>query len=513
MFKKFLSLLLLAAATQASAQNLTFENVQKVSLRSSDAIREGSEVKGYYFFFVSDKVDRKNNEYTLQITDESLNKLKDIKFVDSKDVRMLESSFNGTDLIFLLYNSSTRMMDYQVYGADGKKKFSYNRELSKKEQRFLSATYLMDDEDKNYKGLYPIEGQGFISLMPSRENKDFTFQLDYFSTEKRKQWSYIPTEGAKRFIGDYLGTHNGVVYIEILKFKSAMDQKPDSYLVGISLENGKQLFEKETDHSNHRFYPATLSVANGGKAYLYGEYFSPNANIMKDKSEGFAVWGIDEKGTITSEKYNSWALDLGKYLAVNSKGKIDDFGFMYLHQLVQTEDGKIYAIGEGYQKTASALGIVTQVASGGRGGLSVLKMKVTDMIIIQFDQDFKVKKATIYEKNANKLELPSGYEAVSTVLLGKIIKQYGDFDYSYTQVSKDRSSFTVCYSDYVKGKDFKGGTFNAISYADGRFTTDKVNLTKGATASTALPARQGQVLLLDYYRKDKKLVAHFEKMN
>ena len=66
MFKKFLSLLLLAAATQASAQNLTFENVQKVSLRSSDAIREGSEVKGYYFFFVSDKVDKKNNEYTRQ---------------------------------------------------------------------------------------------------------------------------------------------------------------------------------------------------------------------------------------------------------------------------------------------------------------------------------------------------------------------------------------------------------------------------------------------------------------
>jgi hypothetical protein len=45
--------------------------------------------------------------------------------------------------------------------------------------------------------------------MPSREEKDYTFQIDYFSTEKKKQWTYTPTEGAKKFIGDYLGNFNG----------------------------------------------------------------------------------------------------------------------------------------------------------------------------------------------------------------------------------------------------------------------------------------------------------------
>ena len=209
-----ITLLLIFFATVSTAQNLSIENVYKVALRNSDAIREGSEVKGYYFFYVSDKIDKKTNEYTLQITDQSLKKLKDVKFLDSKDVSIIESSFNGTDLIFLLYNDDARTFEYQVYGADGKKKYTYNRQLSKKEKRFLEASYLNDDEDKNYKGLYPVEGRGFISNMPSREDKDYTFQLDYFSTEKRKQWSYIPTVGAKRFIGDYLGTFNGVVYLE-----------------------------------------------------------------------------------------------------------------------------------------------------------------------------------------------------------------------------------------------------------------------------------------------------------
>ncbi len=499
--------------TGLQAQTLSIENVYKVTLRNSDAIKEGTDVKGYYFFYVSDKIDRKTNEYTLQITDNNLKSLKEIKFQDSKYVSIIESSFNGTDLIFLFYNSDARTFEYQVYGADGKKKYTYNRELSKKEVRLMEASYLTDDEDQNYKGLYPIEGRGFVSNMPSREDKDFTFQVDYFSTEKRKQWTYIPTEGAKRFIGDYLGTFNGVVYMEVLKFKSMMDGKPDSYILGLDLETGRQLFENSTEQGKYKFYPATMSVVNNGKAFIFGEYFNPNGNISKDKSLGFAFWGIDEKGKILSEKYNSWDLDLGKFVDVGAKGKIDDFGYMYLHNIIQAADGNIFAVGEGYKKTASALGIISQVATGGRSGVSMTKMKVTDMILIRFDKDFNVKGATIYDKNANKEELPSGYEFVSTPLIGKLLKMYGAFDYSYTQVSKDNTSFTICYSDYVRGKDYKGGTFNAISYADGKVTTDKINTRSEATRSAVMPGKQGQVLILDYYKKAKKLEAHFEKLN
>ena len=82
--------------------------------------------------------------------------------------------------------------------------------------------------------------------MPSREDKDYTFQIDFFSSEKRKQWTYIPTSGAKKFLGDYLGEFNGVVYIEVLKYGSMMDQKPESSILGLSLETGKMVFEKST---------------------------------------------------------------------------------------------------------------------------------------------------------------------------------------------------------------------------------------------------------------------------
>ena len=136
------------------------------------------------------------------------------------------------------------------------------------------------------------------------------------------------------------------------------------------------------------------------------------------------------------------------------------------------------------------------------------------MILIKFDKDFNVKEAKIYSKNPNSVELPGGYEGISTPLIGKMVKYtYGDFDYSYTQTNKDISSFTVCYSDYVRSKDYKGGTFNSISYNDGKVTTDRLNTKSDATRSFVLPGKQGQVLVVDYYKKEKKLDIHFEKLN
>jgi hypothetical protein len=508
------TVLILLSMLYVQAQKLAIENVQKIVLKNTGAIKEGSEVKGYYFFYVSDKIDKRTNEYTLQITDNALNKLKDIKFQDSKDVTILESAFNGTDLIFLFYNEDTKTFDYQVYGADARKKHSYQREITKKEKRYLEQTYFaMDDDEATYKGLYAIEGKGFISNMPSREDKDYTFQVDFFSSEKRKQWTYTPTVGAKKFIGDYLGCFNGVVFFEVLKFGSMMDGKPDSYLLGLNLETGKQVFEKQTD-AKYRFYPGSMSILNDGKAYVFGEYFNPDGNVGKDKSLGFAFWGMDEKGTVLNEKYNAWDLELGKFLNVSAKGKIEDFGFMYLHNMVQTADGNIFAVGEGYKKVASGLGIAAKVLSGGRSGISTVKVKVTDMILIKFDKSFNVKDAKIYEKNPNTQELFSGMEFVSTPLIGKMLKYtFGEFDYAYTQTNKDFSSFSICYSDYVKGKDYKGSTFNSISYNEGKITTDRINTKSEATRSSVLPGKQGQVLILDYYKKDKKLDVHFEKLN
>ena len=172
---------------------------------------------------------------------------------------------------------------------------------------------------------------------------------------------------------------------------------------------------------------------------------------------------------VIAEKYNSWATDVAKYLNVSAKGKIDDFGYLYLHNMVQTAGGDIYAIGEGYRKVASAAGIVTKIIGGGE--MSVAKFQVTNLALVQFDKEFNLKGIKIYEKNENNLELPNGFEFNSSALLGKYIKYATNgFDYRYIQSNMDNSTFSICYSDYERSKDYKGGTFKSISFNNGKFT-------------------------------------------
>src|ERR1044071_8378543 len=114
MKKVFLIAAIFILGKNINGQKFTLENVYKITLRSFDAIKEGTEVKGYYFFYISNKIDKKTNEYTLQITDNNLNKLKDIKFQDSKNVTVLESSFNGTDIVFMFYNDDSRSEERRV---------------------------------------------------------------------------------------------------------------------------------------------------------------------------------------------------------------------------------------------------------------------------------------------------------------------------------------------------------------------------------------------------------------
>ena len=58
MKKPFLTIAtLLLGIIISNAQN-QIDNIYKINFRNSDAIKEGSDVKGYYFFYASDKVDK-----------------------------------------------------------------------------------------------------------------------------------------------------------------------------------------------------------------------------------------------------------------------------------------------------------------------------------------------------------------------------------------------------------------------------------------------------------------------
>ncbi len=514
-----LSLGIMTGISLLAQGKLSIDNVRSIYLRNSGEIMDGEELKGYFTFYVSDKVDKHTNEYTLQIMDNNLNKIKDIKFEDDKNIDILESSYNGNTIMFLFYNKKEKTLEYRTYGFDGKQKMTYTKELNKRSNALLEQTYGSKSEEGQNEALFSVGKAGYTTVFPVKEGKYYSFEINFFSTERNKQWTYEATEEQddKWASAVYLGATDSMVIFEVVKQKHLLGGTPHSWLLGLNIYSGKKIFEMTTEAEDYKFYPMNIStIAGASDILLLGTYYEPDGKVMKDASLGLAAWTISNTGKIMAKKYNSWENEIGKYLSTDKKGRVSDVGYIFFHKVLQTSDGNFYAIGEGYKKVVSGLGVAVNILSalgGGRSGISNFKIKVTDLVTIQFNNKFDVKGAQIFDKYNNSIELPAGAGYLSPHMMALMIKAWRGFDYDFTQTNKEHSRFSVGYSDYEKSKDFTGKTFHSISYDGGKVTTDRIELTSKAKWLKVFPAKAGSVMIMEYFKKDKKLEMRLEKMN
>jgi len=511
--------LVLSSIDLKAQGNLSFEGVRSVYIRNSGQIMEREELKGYFVFYVSDKVDRHTNEYTIQITDNNLNKIKEIKFEDDKNIQVLESSYNGNSIMFLFYNAKEKTLEYRAYGFDGKVKSSYTKELNKRSNALLQETYGTKSEEGQNEALFSVGDQGYTTVFPVKEGKYYSYEVNFFYTSQKKQWSYEAAEEQedKYAAALYLGATDSLVLFEVVKKPKLMSGKIHSFLLALNIFTGKKEFEITTEFEDFKFYPMNISTLNGKSDFmLMGTYTDKGDNVTADNTLGLAVYTMNSKGTVTSKKYNSWENDFSKYLTTDSKGKIKKIGYLYFHKLIQTSDGKIFAIGEGYRKVADGMGIAMNVLGmlGGGGGRSNnTMMQTTDLIFIQFNDKFGLESAKVYDKHNNNCSMPLGADYVSPHKLALLIRAQGGFDYDFTQTDNEHTRFSVGYDDYERSDNYKGKTFNSISYAGGNLTTDKIELTSKAKWLKIFPAKTGYVMLMEYFKKDKKLDLRLEKLN
>ena len=511
--------LLLFTAFMAQAQSkLSVDKVYSAYLRNSGTIMENNQIKGYFFLYQSDKIDKHTNEYTLQVLDQNLNKVKEIKFEDSKKINLLEASYNNSSLAFLFKNADDKTLDMKIYDMDGKLKFSYSREYDKKSDDLMNRYETMHTDEGTNQNVFNVGSEGYVSILPLRDGKQRTYEVDYFSSAQKKQWSYLPDDDEERFANaEFLGSTDNLIILEVMKKSRKLSGKMNAHLVGISILNKKKIFDiEDADDGDYKFVPTSVvSLQGKNEILVMGSYFNKGANIIKDFSKGLAVYSINNEGKVLTKTYNSWADDFGKYLPLNKKGKLDDVGYLYIHKLIQTPDGKVFVVSEGYKRQASAGGIAltaVMAAAGGRSNVGVTKIVVTDMVIIELNNKFKVTNAIIYDKTNNTVDATVASDYGSQHAIALMVKMSGGFDYEFTTGDADNANFTICYSDWVKNKDYKGKTFNSIRYNGSKFSTDKIELKSKASVMKVFPAKSGSVMIMEYFKKDKRLDFRLEKL-
>ena len=96
--------------------------------------------------------------------------------------------------------------------------------------------------------------------------------------------------------------------------------------------------------------------------------------------------------------------------------------------------------------------------------------------------------------------------------MGIYLKMTGSFDYEFTTGDNENGDFAVCYSDWIRGAEYKGQTFNSIRYNGSKFTTDKIELKSKASKLKVFPAKSGSIMIMEYFKKDKRLDFRLEKL-
>lgn len=492
----------------ANAQVKTgLENVTTISLRNSGAIKKQNEVRGYYFFYESDKIDRNTREYTLQVLDENLNAAKPVKLMLDKKTALLESATNESSVCFMFLNQETESLDYSIYNGMGKHTFTYSVPIDKKSKAYFLQSLAMGETGSGK--LAVADTSCYISVVPVRDGKNFTYIINGLLSNKRKKWTYTPNDEERKSGCIYIGSTDSVAFFSILKMDKLMSNKGHTTLLGLNLFTGAKQFEISMEESRYKFWPTSANKLDGNQMVLMGAYYDKDDHAARDNSVGYGFWIVDNKGNILNERYDSWATDVAKYLKTDEKGRLADVGNLHTHKMVATADGGYLIVTEGFKKVVDGGKIALAVLTQSYGG--VTSVKTTDMVLMKFDSQFNIQWAGVYDKFSSRFGISADF--VKTPLLGYIVAAQGGFDYDFTQVSDDKNDIVVGYTDYERGKDFKGLTFHSIKYQDGGFSTDKINLKSDATWMRILPAKTGFVMVYEYFKKQKKLDYRLEKMN
>ncbi len=482
--------LLLFVLSFAQAQKkYTLDNVVDVYLRSSGAIIENNQVKGYFFMYITDKIDKKTNQYNIQILDQNLNHVKQIVFEDSKDINLLEAAYNGNSLAFIFRNSRDKSIDTRIYGTDGNLRNSYTREYDSKIGVFLNLQSIDHDESTN-KVLFSIGEKGFVGIYPTMEGKKYTYQIDFYSSKEKKQWTYAPEYEAEYAMATFLGyTDSLVLFLTGGKEKL----KDNSSVISPSIEaftiaTHKKVFSIKSDNDKYTFAPSDMSLNKANNILLTGIYYDKKINYATAESKGVAVYTVDTKGKVLNREYNTWKEDIAKLLSNNSKEQTPGLSNFQIEKFVPIADGKTMIVGESYER-----------------GL------VKDLAILEINNQGKIDNAFTFPKVHNKVIFGLA-NIVSLQVSAYGAFMMGQFDYEFANIEGDNSGFSVIYKDYLRKDGIEKLSYSAVRYSGNKFSTDKFNLNSKADIMRVYPAKSGSIMILEYFKKEKRLDARLEKL-
>lgn len=494
-------LLLLCFNTNAQITNL--QKISNGKLYDEAEIKdENNNIKGYFLLFETDKIAKETYSLEYVVLDENLTKvtngfiteMKYSSWLVSADVISVEVSIFNNKLLIQFSDNS-----------DGIKLFNRYRILDLK-TNILSEMFNYYKDKLN---INPVTNRKITNLVESEAYKILGIQnvglvvdknkKDKFSDEKslicydenfKQKWK-IDYETEKNQFGNkelkFLKSDNdNIVFFN--HYTKGEYYKPTVSILLFNSKTGalnKEYFFPNEDKNSYKV--VDCSVANN-QVVLLGNYSKKQdyGNISDEENTGLFKIVLDAKsGKVIKETYNNWANMASKF-AIDKYGYIKKEGNIFIHNMLELSDNKIIVVCEAFSNSP---------------------IKTNNMYFLELSKNLDLTQVFEIEKFRNKFPGTSDHS--------NNIKKYGLFDFmDYQNMGDDE--FLFYFNDNEKNtKNRKKSTiFGIVSYSNGKFNKQSLNLKTEISSINAFSAKKGYILLSENFdEKDKPTELRLEKIN
>ncbi|MEO9258609.1 MAG: DUF6770 family protein, partial [Crocinitomicaceae bacterium] len=502
---------LLLGNTAVNAQQATIPNVLGLrTAKSSGTIKENGKLVGYYVFYQKERQDKKTNAYEVKIFDDNYNALKSFEITRPNSTILIEMEYNGE--AFLLHFYDEMGYEFVTFDKTGKQLGSYK--IGKANINYWDLQMVKTNLSTGTQiiSIFPMGNKGFV-YSTYNKNKKMGYKIVGFDNNAKQIWT-LESDPASQMVQttQITDVSDNVITATITIKKSLMTTNADFSCLLIDSKTGTEIktIPLGSVETGERTILKSFVNEKTSTIMLVGDYFKPGASSVKDKSEGIYLQELSLKGEELSIKKYSWKDDIDKLKAKSEDPNDKDRPFYcFIHDVIITNNGHIFLIGEQYIKQASVKGILL-------GGGSVLEILVADMLVIEFDQNKKLVDFDLIDKKKTNVSLPSGYGIVATTILGIYVNSIGKFDYSFTSRNQEKDQFDVVYIDANRKEDEKSDKSDVmvgvISFRNGEETTNRVAINCESKYFWLQPAKPGFISVSEYFKKTKTISSRLEQI-
>lgn len=494
-----------AISFSAYGQTAEVKDVRKNEFRGVYPIinKQTKEPQGYYTFYVSEKAGKGMVNFIIAIFDLDLKLIKETPITITKHSNVDGSEYNGEDFMFCFNDIKKKMITYVT--VDTKGNIIKTREV-KEEKRYAATA-----------DIYPSNNSGFYIVKPIKEKK-WGYSVERVDRDLNTLWEkqYMPEKGL--IMVEAVESDKDKIIIIQAKQEALLSKKVKAEFICLSDKTGDQIFNYSLFDGTDTAIPTSFLIDDEKNIVTGGMYFE-GEKMDNANSDGIFFLKLTPNGEKLAYDKVDWDNGIQEIIKKTRKGiSISGKPKVYFQDIVQDKDGSYHIISETFQKNYQLMSSTLKDAITGRyiGYLDNDEKPVTfeimDFLLFDIDKSLKLTGMNIVEKDHTKISVYPPYSRMRGLGMAKMVDKFGWFNYGFMATTKNNekilvSSNTAISDPYIGMNTIKAGEVSAMR----KIPVDKKK-TKGASCVGCMKARQGNICIYVYDKKEQLISLYIEKI-